>query len=101
MTATTADVGRLASTLANLIADHYEARRPIDVKTTRAAIVGATRVAHSLGYGMTPAHVEIIVRDFITDDPRPAGGGAFPTKRKDWQARVESDLGVLLAGLGG
>lgn len=98
-TTTTHAAGQLASALANLVADHAEARRPIDVKTTRAALVGATRVAHALGYGMTPAHVELTVRDFVTADPRPAGGGAFPTERKAWQTRVESDLAAVLAGL--
>lgn len=99
MTAATTNLDRLASTLAHLVADHVEAQRPIDVKTTRAAITGATRVAHSLGYGMTPAHVEITVRDFLVANPRPAGGGAFPTERKAWQGLVESDLAAVLAGL--
>lgn len=99
MTTTTTRVGDLASTLAHLVADVNEARRPIDVKTTRAAVHGATRVAHALGYGMTPAHVELTVRDFVVANPRPAGGGAFPAERKAWQALVESDLAAILAGL--
>lgn len=97
MTVTTTHA-RLASTLAHLVADHIEAQRPIDLKTTRSAFTGAARVAHALGYGMTPAHIELTVRDFVTAHPRPAGG-AFPDARRAWQARVESELADLLSGL--
>lgn len=90
----------LASTLIHLAADYAEAQRPIDVKTTRAALDGACRAAHAVGYGLTPADVSLSTLDWVRANPRPAAGGAFPAKFKAWAATGRAEVGAWLAGAG-
>ena len=82
----TAVTDALAKTLITLAADYLAAARPIDTKTTKAALDGASRAAHALGYGTTPAAVTMFALDYTRANTRPALGAAFPDAYRTWLA---------------
>lgn len=91
----------LAAILIHRVADCFDAVRPSDDKITRARLDGAAQAAHALGYGMTPTHVSMTAMDWVRANPRPAGGGAFPSARKAWDADGRAAVGAALAEIYG
>lgn len=90
----------LATTLITLAADYCAAVRPSDAKTTKAALDGAARAAHALGYGPTPHAVAIAAIDYARDHTRPAAGVAFPDAHRTWVATGTATVSAWLAAHG-
>jgi hypothetical protein len=99
MTATTGVTDALAVTLIALAADYLAATRPIDTKTAKAALDGAARAAHAIGYGATPAAVTLVALDYTRANTRPAYGAAFPDAYRTWVANGTAAVAAALNSL--
>jgi hypothetical protein len=99
MTTTKTVTEALASTLIALAADYLAATRPIDTKTTKAALDGASRATHAVGYGATPAAVTLVALDYARANTRPAYGAAFPDAYRTWVATGTATVAAALDGL--
>ena len=87
---------RLAAYLIHRAADWIESVRPIDTKITRAKLDGAGDAANALGYGMSGWAVTMMAIDWVYANPRPAGGGAYPSARKAWDTEGRAAVGAAL-----
>lgn len=92
---------KLATFLAHRVADADEATRPIDVKASKARLLGAAEATHlALGVGYTPNAVHLAALEAVRAlDPRPAYGAAFPTARKAWELAATQAVIDALAAL--
>jgi hypothetical protein len=86
----------LATTLISLAADYLSATRPIDTKTTKAALDGAARATHAIGYGPTPAAITLVALDYARAHTRPALGAGFPHAYRTWAANGTTTVAAAL-----
>lgn len=91
--------GKTALWFAHRAADLAEAKRPIDVKLTRARLQGAAELASQvLDTGCNEFGIIDTLQTWVRDNPRPAPG-AFPTARKVWDAKAVVELKLTLEAL--
>lgn len=90
----------LARKLANLLADELACQRGLKVKDIAAArVLGACEVAYVLGYGNTPTHVDLDVRDWVRNNPRPVDVSAFRKAMKEWTLKTELEVASILQAI--
>lgn len=93
-------VTKLAYKLANLVADALACQHGLMVRDiAEARFLGACEVAHVLGYGNTPTHVDLEIRDWVCENPRPIDHSAFQKDAKAWRVKVELELSQVLVDM--
>lgn len=94
-------VTKLAYKLANLVADELACQGGIvEIRAVSIArFLGACEVAHILGYGSTPTHVDLEIREWVRENPRPIDHSAFQKDAKAWRVKVELGLSQVLVDM--
>jgi hypothetical protein len=88
---------KLALRLANLAADELATKYRTKASQIAAArYLGACEVAHIMGYGTTPTHVDLDVRDWVRENPRPVDTSAYRKDIKAWWAKAETEVTSVL-----
>jgi hypothetical protein len=89
---------KLAVYLANREADTRDATTGKAREIAQGVVRGAARALNLAGYDARGTENAIIgdVLEWVRDNPRPSGSG-YPTDRKRWTAKAETELAAILA----